>query len=66
MRRKLIWHSAKEWPKQQGMYLCEFIECREIIRRKLYYDYVWGWCEDFDDYDRPHLVLDNCIERWAE
>ena len=64
--RKLIWHSTKEWPKQQGVYLCEFIEYGKIIRRKLCYDYVWGWCGDFDDYDRPHLVLDNCIERWAE
>ncbi len=66
MRSKLIWHPATEDPKRYDKYWCEYIVRGEIIRRKLRFDPMWGWCGDFDEYDRPHLVLDNCIERWAE
>lgn len=55
-----------EEPKEYGRYWCEYIDyLSHMVRHKLYFDPMWGWCGDFDDYDRPCLILDNCIIRWA-
>ena len=26
--------------------------------KQVWYDYMYGWTADWDDYDRPHLIID--------
>lgn len=57
------WYNyPEETPNKQGIYLVE-LDNGEL--KELQWDYVWGWCGDFDDYDQPHFLYDwDC--KWSK
>lgn len=56
---KYVWHKYPEEKPQQDVYWVKLSDGNE---RVLQWDHVWGWCGDFDDYDRPHFVYDWDLE----
>lgn len=61
----LKWHNyPQEKPdyKHYGKCFCK-LDNGEF--RALYYDSVYGWCDEFDDFDYPHFIYDWYLQ-WVE
>ena len=57
------WHNyPREIPKSEDMYWCKLDDGEP---KRLAWDYVYGWCADWDEMDYPHFIYDfDC--QWAE
>lgn len=51
-------------PKEHRKYLCKIVEFGITTVRQMYWDYIWGWCAEIDDFDRPHFVYSGTVD-WA-
>lgn len=57
-------HYPEEQPKYSGTVCwCKVKGGNKI--RKLCFDYVYGWCWDWDEYDQPHTIIDWDLD-WKE